>query len=65
MTSPIEAVVIASQEQHAQYHSLFGLNPVGGDGLRDIAARARALALREREVRQGVIDLNFSTAVTG
>jgi len=54
-----------SQEQHRRYHELFGLNPVGGDGLRDIARRARELSQREREVRQGVINLNFSTAVTG
>ena len=63
--SPIELLAMESQEQHRRYHELFGLNPVGGDGLRDIAHRARELSQREREVRQGVITLNFSTAVTG
>ena len=63
--SPIELLAMESQEQHRRYHELFGLNPVGGDGLRDIARRARELSQREREVRQGVINLHFSTAVTG
>ena len=63
--SPIELLAMESQEQHRRYHELFGLNPVGGDGLRDIARRARELSQREREVRQGVINLDFSTAVTG
>jgi len=63
--TPIELLVMQSQEQHARYHALFGLNPVSGDGLRDLARRARELGLREREVRQGVINLNFSTRITG
>ena len=42
--SPIELLAMESQEQHRRYHELFGLNPVGGDGLRDLARRARGLA---------------------
>lgn len=63
--SPIELLVQQSQEQHARYHALFGLSPVGGDGLRDLARRARQISEQERQVRQGVINLNFSTRVTG
>ena len=63
--SPIELLAMQSQEQHRSYHELFGLSPIGGDGLRDIANRARELGRREREVRQGVINLRFSTKVIG
>lgn len=63
--TPIELLAQQSQEQHARYHALFGLSPVGGEGLRDLARRAREVGLRERQVCQGVINLNFSTRVTG
>lgn len=63
--SPIELLAMESQEQHRRYHELFGLNPVRGDGLRDLARYSREVAQREREVRQGVINLHFSTEVTG
>ena len=61
----IELLAMESQEQHRRYHELLRAQPIGGDGLRDIARRARELGRREREVRQGVINLNFSTKVIG
>ncbi|MCK5755885.1 MAG: hypothetical protein KAH46_24575 [Mycobacterium sp.] len=63
--SPIEALANESQEQHRRYHELFGTSPVRGDGLRDLANRSREVARQEREVRQGVLNLNFSTEVLG
>lgn len=63
--SPIEQLANESQEQHRRYHELFGTSPVRGDGLRDIANYSRDVARQAREIRQGVLALNFSTAVTG
>jgi len=63
--SPIEALANESQEQHRRYHELFGTSPVRGDGLRDLANRSREVARQERDVRQGVLNLNFSTEVLG
>lgn len=63
--SPVEALANESQEQHRRYHELFGTSPVRGDGLRDLANRSREVARQERDVRQGVLNLNFSTEVLG
>lgn len=63
--SPIEALVAESQQQHRRYHELFGTSPVRGDGLREIARYSREVASRERQIREGVIALRFSTEVTG
>lgn len=63
--SPIEALAMESQEQHRRYHELYGQNPVGGDGLREIANLSRAVAAEVRELRQDVIALDFSTQVLG
>jgi hypothetical protein len=63
--SPIELLAIQSQEQHRRYHELFGTNPVRGDGLRELATYSRQVAQQARDVRDGVIALDFSTAVTG
>ncbi|MFV8227417.1 hypothetical protein [Mycolicibacterium fortuitum] len=63
--SPIEAVVEESQQQHVRYHGLYGSNPVRGDGLREVARLSREAGRQAREVRQRVLDLNFSTEVTG
>jgi hypothetical protein len=63
--SPIEALANESQEQHRRYHELFGTSPVRGDGLRDLANYSREVARQERGIRQGVINLNFSTEVLG
>lgn len=63
--SPIEALAEESQQQHVRYHQLYGTSPVRGDGLRDLAKRSHELAQQAREIRQGVLDLNFSTEVTG
>ncbi|MCH9731974.1 MAG: hypothetical protein K0U84_20250 [Actinomycetia bacterium] len=65
MMSAIEALVEESQQQHRRYHELFGTSPVLGDGLREVARHSRAVARNERDVRDGVIALNFSTEVTG
>jgi hypothetical protein len=40
MSSPIEQLVMASQEQHRRYYELYGQQPVTGDGLRQVAAHA-------------------------
>ena len=37
MSSPIEQLVMASQEQHRRYYELYGQQPVTGDGLRQVA----------------------------
>jgi hypothetical protein len=63
--SPIEALAEESQQQHLRYHQLFGTNPVRGDGLREVARLSREVGRQAREVRQGVLNLNFSTEVTG
>ena len=63
--SPIDALIMESQEQHRRYYELFGTNPVRGDGLRELAAYSREVAKQTRDIRQGVLALNFSTAVTG
>jgi hypothetical protein len=65
MSSPIEALCEQSQEQHRRYLELFGTNPVRGDGLREVRDQCRVLAEQARTLRQNVIDLDFSTAVTG
>lgn len=65
MSSPIEALIQQSQDQHQRYLELFGTNPVRGDGLREVADQCRAVAEQARDLRQQVIDLHFSTAVTG
>lgn len=65
MSSPIELLAEESQQQHLRYHQLYGTSPVRGDGLRDVARLSREVALRAIEVRQGVLNLNFSTQVTG
>jgi hypothetical protein len=65
MTSPIEQLVIASQEQHRRYYELFGTNPVRGDGLRDLATYSRGVGKQARDIRDGVTALNFSTEVAG
>lgn len=62
---PIEALAEESQQQHLRYHQLYGTNPVRGDGLREVARLSREVGRQAREVRQGVLDLNFSTEVTG
>ncbi|MEN4449116.1 MAG: hypothetical protein EKK51_09715 [Mycolicibacterium sp.] len=63
--SPIELLAEESQQQHLRYHQLYGTSPVRGDGLRDVARLSREVARQAVEVRQGVLNLNFSTAVTG
>ncbi len=63
--SPIEALAMESQQQHRRFHELFGLSPVPGDGLREIARYSHEVARRERDIRAGVIALHFSTEVTG
>ncbi|ORX14139.1 hypothetical protein [Mycobacterium xenopi] len=63
--SPIDALILQSQEQHRRYYELFGTNPVRGDGLRELAAYSREVANQARDIRQQVIALHFSTAVTG
>jgi hypothetical protein len=65
MSSPIEALIEQSQDQHRRYLELFGTNPVRGEGLREVRDQCRAVAEQARDLRQQVIDLNFSTAVTG
>lgn len=65
MTSPIEQLAIQSQEQHRRYHELFGTNPVRGDGLRQLGAYSREVGKQARDIREGVLALDFSTAVTG
>ena len=62
---PIEALAMQSQEQHRRYHELYGTSPVRGDGLREIAAYSREVGRRERDLRQQIINLHFSTEVTG
>jgi hypothetical protein len=63
--SPIEALAMESQEQHRRYYELFGTNPVSGDGLRELAGYCREVGKQARDIRQGVLALHFSTAVTG
>jgi len=63
--SAIDALIMESQEQHRRYYELFGTNPVRGDGLRELAAYSREVAQQACDIRQGVLALNFSTAVTG
>lgn len=63
--TPIEALAEQSQHQHLRYHQLYGTNPVRGDGLREVARLSREVGRQAREVRQRVLDLNFSTEVTG
>jgi len=65
MTSPIEQLVIASQEQHRRYYELFGTNPVRGDGLRELAAYSRQVGQQARDIRDDVLALDFSTEVSG
>jgi hypothetical protein len=38
---------------------------VRGDGLREVRDECRSVAEQARDLRQQVIDLNFSTALTG
>lgn len=63
--SAIDALVAASQEQHRRYYELFGANPVRGDGLRELAAFSYNLGQQVRDIREHVLALHFSTAVTG
>lgn len=65
MSSPIEQLIIASQEQHRRYFDLFGTNPVGGDGLRELAAYSRGVAQQATGIREKILGLNFSTQVEG
>ena len=65
MSSTKEALAIPSQEQHRRYHELFGTNPVRGDGLRQLGAYSREVGKQARDIREGVLALDFSTAVTG
>lgn len=63
--TPIEALAEESQQQHVRYHQLYGTSPVRGDGLRAVARLSRDVARQAQDVRQRVLELNFSTAVTG
>ncbi|KEF94848.1 hypothetical protein BRW65_26835 [Mycobacterium paraffinicum] len=63
--SAIDALVQESQDQHRRYYELFGHNPVRGDGLREVGELSRQCAEQAREIRQQVLDSNFSTAVLG
>jgi hypothetical protein len=65
MSSPMDALIEQSQDQHRRYHELFGTNPVRGDGLRDVHNDCRQVAQQARDTRQDVLNLNFSTEVTG
>jgi hypothetical protein len=65
MSSPIDALIEQSQQQHRRYHDLFGTNPVRGDGLRDVANYSRQVAEQARDTRQQVLNSNFSSAVIG
>ena len=65
MTSPLDALIEQSQDQHRRYCELFGANPARGDGLREVRDNCRTLAEQARDLRQQVLDLNFSTEVTG
>ncbi|MBI2699706.1 MULTISPECIES: hypothetical protein [Mycobacterium] len=63
--SAIDALVAASQEQHRRYYELFGANPVRGDGLRELAAFSHDVGQQARDIREQVLALHFSTAITG
>ena len=63
--SAIDALIQESQDQHRRYYELFGHDPVRGDGLREVGELARQCAEQAREIRQRVLDSNFSTAVLG
>lgn len=65
MSSPIEQLVMASQEQHRRYYELYGQQPVTGDGLRQVAAHARAVGQQTHDTRGRVMALNFSSSVMG
>ena len=65
MTSPIELLAMQSQEQHRRYHELFGTQPGGRRRTARTRRLSRELGQQERDIRQGVIKLDFSTAVTG
>lgn len=60
----LDAFVEASQEQHRRYFEMFGPNPEGGGGLRDLSAGVRGDFIpRILGVRAGVIGTDFSDAV--
>ncbi|MEY8019142.1 hypothetical protein [Mycobacterium servetii] len=65
MGGGIDDLIIESQEQHRRYHGLFGHNPAGGDGLRDLGTYSRSVGKQATSVRDGVMRLDFSTNVMG
>lgn len=65
MGGGIDDLIIESQEQHRRYHGLFGHNPAGGEGLRDLGTYSRGVGRQAAGVRDGVMRLDFSTNVTG
>lgn len=63
MTSPIEQVVEASQQQHRTYYGLYGQSPASGSGLRDLGGYSRRLSADALDVRHSVQGMDFSTYV--
>ncbi|WP_197499676.1 hypothetical protein [Mycobacterium sp. 1245852.3] len=63
MASPIEQLIVESQEQYRRYYELYGARPVTGTGFLELARVARSLSQNVQDAREGIRALRFSSAV--
>lgn len=63
MASPIEQLIVESQEQYQRYYELYGTRPVTGEGFVEFANVAGSLSRNVQDTRDGIRATRFSSTV--